>query len=601
MVWHPDDEWFDLVANGGKKHDLEYRKWIQEHDAKKPKKLANPFGDLAKSDTPTPANEYDMPIERGLGTSHNEAVRRVAKCFATDDYEGLVKTREQIVLANIDEDGERAFWSICESMDDPWPVDVKGKCAKWKKEKSQTSTAKVNHKEPDSKSKDLPTMLEWVKYCGYEIAWDVLRDGAVVRPTSNKPHWVDVDESMLCYLIDRMSVAGYTMSRDKAWEKIKALGSRFNGQYHRNFLAEYFGSLPDATDDDLEYLDKFLIDAYGAEDTALNRYASAALFIGPIARTLNPGTSIRCFPVLVGPPDIGKSYLINQMLPTSFVDADGASMRIRDRYWSSSFHLARGYDELVFQTAGKVLVESSEMVGFRKADADLVKTFLTAAQHTVRKKFDKVTTDMPNATFLIGTANGYGDFINHDPALSDRMVCVELSGGKVDARAIMENDRDRLFAAALKLYKSGVDLACFPDHLKRDQRISNRNYMAVDDTIEVAIDLLYDLGRTAGWNMIDHPRTPTEIVDRLVGEKPEYNVIVNPVKIGKALSKDARFMRARNRTWKIVPPIDWSAPVDQKSDAVKELKSKLKTKDARDRKVQSSVINPKLKKLRWDG
>jgi predicted P-loop ATPase len=66
-------------------------------------------------------------------------------------------------------------------------------------------------------------------------------------------------------------------------------------------------------------LDTFLIDNMGAEDTPVHREASRLMFMGPVARALNPGSQFDTVTVLEGKQGIGKSTFVKMLAMDSLL------------------------------------------------------------------------------------------------------------------------------------------------------------------------------------------------------------------------------------------------------------------------------------------
>ena len=123
-------------------------------------------------------------------------------------------------------------------------------------------------------------------------------------------------------------------------------------------FASWLSDLPEW--DGVPRIDSMLVELFGCEDTATNRWASRFLTLGAVQRTLRPGCKLDEMPVLIGRQGLGKSSLLRSLLPPQHPE------------WASDgLHLAAPTKERAEALLGRVIVEASEMAGANRGRADI--------------------------------------------------------------------------------------------------------------------------------------------------------------------------------------------------------------------------------------
>ena len=191
-------------------------------------------------------------------------------------------------------------------------------------------------------------------------------------------------------------------------------------------------------------IDNLLIEMFGAEDNALNRWASKFIFLGSVQRAKEPGCKVDEMPVLIGKQGIGKSAILENVFPPEMVG----------HWFSSSLNLSDNTQKRVESLLGRVIVEASEMVGVDRAEVNSLKNFLTMRNDgTIRLAYRKDPELMYRRCIMIGTTNEKNCLPN-DPTGNRRFVCVELTKGcNVEAKA--KREREQWWAEALVRYDAG--------------------------------------------------------------------------------------------------------------------------------------------------
>ena len=200
-------------------------------------------------------------------------------------------------------------------------------------------------------------------------------------------------------------------------------------------VAEWLEGLPEW--DGVERIKQFLSDHFGAEATQLNQWASAALFVQIVKRTMEVPCRWRGIPILIGPQFTGKSALVQHLLP-----------QFLWRYVVLELNLAEQSKSMVEQFLGCAVVELSEMAGHNRAGLEKTKSFVTLPYDRQRLPYRTDAETVDRRCAFIGTMNE-GSVMPHDPSGSTRWICVECPGS-CDVEALFTDPayREQLYAEA---------------------------------------------------------------------------------------------------------------------------------------------------------
>lgn len=154
-------------------------------------------------------------------------------------------------------------------------------------------------------------------------------------------------------------------------------------------VREYFNSL---IWDGRPRLDTLFIDYLGTDDTELNRMITRLMFVAAAYRIFEPGTKFDQITVLVGTQGCGKSTIVEKMCikPEWFTN----SMPSPDDPIKAAAHLR-----------GKLFVEVGELAGFKKAENEAIKNFLSKTADDFRPAFGKNELHRPRQCVFFGTTN----------------------------------------------------------------------------------------------------------------------------------------------------------------------------------------------------
>ena len=246
-------------------------------------------------------------------------------------------------------------------------------------------------------------------------------------------------------------------------------------------FADWLRDLPSW--DGVPRIDTLLCDMFGAEDNALNRWASGYLFKGALQRTLEPGCKLDTMPVLIGPQGIGKSSLLRQMLPLE-----------NPEWFSDALNLSADMKMRAEMLQGRVIVEVGEMIGATRGELESLKTFLSRTDDgNVRFAYRQNPETMLRRCIIVGTTNDE-QCLPNDPTGLRRFLPVTLKHG-CNVEVYMDNLRMMLWAEAWDWWATTFKpTAALPYELIKEANLvreqARRSDEALEDKLEkVAEDL----------------------------------------------------------------------------------------------------------------
>jgi predicted P-loop ATPase len=198
----------------------------------------------------------------------------------------------------------------------------------------------------------------------------------------------------------------------------------------------------------LKLLERFFVDYFPCQETARNRRylrrIGACFLVSMVARIYEPGAKVDHMPVLDGPTGFQKSEGWRALIPDPGWFSDDLALNLVDRDTKESL-------------SGKWLIEMSEMPHLAKA-VESVKAFISRRVDRYRVAYGMLNQDHPRMCVFVGTSNSL-EFVDVTGNRRFWPLSV-ISPVRLD---LIRRDRDKLFAAALALYRDGFQWWLPPD------------------------------------------------------------------------------------------------------------------------------------------
>ena len=269
-------------------------------------------------------------------------------------------------------------------------------------------------------------------------------------------------------LARKQEIAPLKYGKDSWDEHLNAL------LYHRETdpFRDWLEDLPKW--DGTRRLAKLLPDCLGALDGPLTRWAGTYLTLGAVQRTYEPGGLLREIPILIGPQRAGKSQLLTNLLPPEHPD-----------WFSDSVCVSDPAQKRLEGMLGRVIVELSELTGFRRAELESLKAFISRRDDgATRLAYRRDPETALRRFILVGTSNDV-ECLPNDPSGNTRYVPIQCGEGS-HVEPYMDAHRVQLWTEGLALYRNG-ERANLPRDLMSLQADHGERHRRKDAIIEDAV------------------------------------------------------------------------------------------------------------------
>ena len=191
--------------------------------------------------------------------------------------------------------------------------------------------------------------------------------------------WTDADDAGLRHYLERV----YGISaKDKIFDGLNVVAEANRFHPVRDYL-------DGCSWDGVPRLETLLVDYLGAADSEYTRAVTRKALVAAVARIYRPGCKFDYMLTLRGRQGLGKSALI---------------AKLGGEWFSDSFTTMQGKDAYE-QALGVWLVEVGELAGMRKAEAEIIKQYISKQTDRFRPAYGRRIQEFPRQCIFIGTTN----------------------------------------------------------------------------------------------------------------------------------------------------------------------------------------------------
>lgn len=261
--------------------------------------------------------------------------------------------------------------------------------------------------------------------CGVVLAFDEFQDAVMIKDEVGVKLFGDVDNTKLRIRMEDIGFkpVGKELMRDAV--DMVAHENRYDS------LKMMVNSLKW---DGVKRIETLCPVYFGTDDSEYTRAVGMYLMTALAGRALSPGIKADMVPILVGRQGVKKSSGV------------GALCLVQD--WFRELNLHATEESLARKMRGAVLCEFGEMKGFRTAEKEAVKSFITRTHENWTPKFREYNTSFARRCIFIGTTNQH-EFLDDDTG-NRRYLPMIVEAVDIDA---LVRDREQLWAEAVAVFK----------------------------------------------------------------------------------------------------------------------------------------------------
>jgi putative DNA primase/helicase len=188
--------------------------------------------------------------------------------------------------------------------------------------------------------------------------------------------------------------------------------------------------------------ENLFIDYLGAEDNEYTRAVAKKWLAAAVTRIYRPGCKFDYIPVVLGEQGQKKSMLAD---------------KLGGRWYSDSFTTVQGKESFE-QLQGAWIIEIPELSGFRKAESEAIKHYISKREDRYRVAYGRRVENFPRQSVFMATGN-IEEFIR-DATGGRRFwpVPTYFQEPIMDIATDLDDERDQIWAEAMEYYRKGEPL-----------------------------------------------------------------------------------------------------------------------------------------------
>ncbi len=356
-------------------------------------------------------------------TSFAAQDERVQKLTLEEDFKDFIELVEEDNQepVEITEEDKTTLKDILEKL---------SKNAKGENESTIDNMLLILNSDPNLKEFYNDIFSDWIVVTG-KLPW-------VTNEIEECPRgWTDTDDGGLRWYLEKYyKITGLQKMLD-------ALNLSFQKRSVHP-VREYFESLEW---DGKPRVETLLIDYFGAEDNVYTREVMKIALTAAVTRIYKPGTKFDNMPIIVGSQGIGKS---------TFLATLGKD------WFSDSLTEFTGKDAMELLN-GNLIIEIGELNGFRKAEMDAIKQFLSKQVDEYRAPYARRKEAHKRQCIFFGTTNE-STFLR-DLTGNRRFLPVQSYPERITKSVWddLPNEVDQIWAEAYSFYLLGQELRLSPE------------------------------------------------------------------------------------------------------------------------------------------